>query len=67
MKQQRNMSRKRKKVINTFSLYTPVHGVRVADSSMTISKFTMTFGTSEQKIIGLAQHGEKPTKKRMFR
>ena len=55
----------RKMVSNTFSLSTPVPGMKDADSSMTISKFTMTSGTSEQRIKGLVQHGEKPTKKRM--
>lgn len=65
MKKKSNTSRKM--VTNTFSLSTPAPGMRAADSSMTISKFTMTFGTSEQKIKGLVQHGEKPTKKRMSR
>ena len=63
MKRKSNTSRKM--VSNTFSLFTPVPGMKAADSSMTISKFTMTSGTSEQKIKGLVQHGEKPTKKRM--
>jgi hypothetical protein len=60
-----NGQNKNNMVINTFSSFTPALGVKAVDSSTTILKSAMTFGTSEQRIRNLAPHGEKPTKKRM--